>query len=215
MRSRSHALPGLILALLLSGACLPYGTAGSAEVQAGFTPSQPLALTLPNHEDSLKFAVLGDWGDGSRAQYQLAAMMKLVHDKFPYEFVITVGDNIYGSERSQDFKRKFEDPYKGILDAGVKFYASLGNHDGREQRNYKLFNMGGELYYTMKPDRENARFFALESSYLDAEQLAWIEKELSGSRERGRLRTSTTRCIRPAGGTVPTRGSARRSSRCS
>jgi hypothetical protein len=187
MRSLSRALPGLLLALLLSAACLPQRTAGPADVQAGFTPSTPLELTLPNHDDSLKFAVLGDWGDGSRAQYQLAATMKLVHDRFPYEFVITVGDNIYGSERPQDFRRKFEEPYKGLLDADVKFYASLGNHDGREQRNYKLFNMGGELYYTMRPTRENVKFFALESSYLDADQLAWLEKELAGSREHWKI----------------------------
>ena len=43
-------------------------------------------------------------------------------------------------------KIKFELPYKPLLDAGVKFYASLGNHDAREQRFYKLFNMDGHLY---------------------------------------------------------------------
>ena len=47
--------------------------------------------------------------------------------------MITVGDNLYGGERPQDFKQKFEDPYKPLLDAGVKFYASLGNHDDRAQ----------------------------------------------------------------------------------
>ncbi len=150
-------------------------------------PASPLALTLPNHPDSLKFGVIGDFGNGTRAQYELGAMMKHVHDIFPYESVITVGDNIYGSERPRDFERKFELPYKGVLDAGVKFYASLGNHDGREQRFYKLFNMDGQLYYTFKPDRENVRFFALESGYLDEEQLAWIAKELSGSREEWKI----------------------------
>ena len=57
--------------------------------------------------------------------------MKQAHDQFPYDLVILVGDNLYGSERPQDFKKKFEDPYKPLLDAGVKFYASLGNHDDR------------------------------------------------------------------------------------
>ena len=56
--------------------------------------------------------------------------MKRVHDVFPYDLVTLVGDNLYGAERPQDFKKKFEDPYKPLLDAGVKFYASLGNHDG-------------------------------------------------------------------------------------
>jgi hypothetical protein len=183
MRFPDRRALGPLFALLLLSACLPQGTAGPADVRTQFTSSTPLALTLPNHEDSLKFAVLGDWGDGSRAQFQMAAMMKAVHDLFPYEFVITVGDNIYGSERPQDFRRKFEIPYKALLDADVKFYASLGNHDSREQRSYELFNMGGDLYYTMRPGRGNARFFALETSYLDAEQIAWIEKQLTGSRD--------------------------------
>jgi hypothetical protein len=179
-------LSGLALALLLSTACLQ-GTAGPAAVQTAPTPEAPLAITLPNAKDSLKFAVLGDWGDGSRPQIEMAARMKQVHDRFPYEFIVTVGDNIYGSERPQDFRRKFEEPYAPLLDSGVKFYASLGNHDGREQRNYKLFNMGGELYYTMKPDRQDVRFFALESGYLDAQQLAWLEKQLAGSREAWKI----------------------------
>ena len=41
---------------------------------------------------------------------QLAAEMARVHQRFPFELVITVGDNIYGSERPQDFVRKFEAP---------------------------------------------------------------------------------------------------------
>jgi predicted MPP superfamily phosphohydrolase len=107
--------------------------------------------------------------------------MKRVHDAFPYELVALVGDNLYGSERPQDFKKKFEDPYKPLLDAGVKFYASLGNHDAREQRYYKLFNMDGKLYYSFKPSKQSVRFFALESTYLDPEQVAWVEKELKDS----------------------------------
>jgi len=144
-------------------------------------PAGAVALTLPNKADSLKFAVLGDFGTGSTEQYQLAAQMKRVHDIFPYELVTLVGDNLYGSERPQDFKKKFEDPYKPLLDAGVKFYASLGNHDAREQRYYKLFNMDGKLYYSFKPSKQSVRFFVLESTYLDPEQVAWVEKELKES----------------------------------
>jgi predicted MPP superfamily phosphohydrolase len=142
-----------------------------------------LPLTVPNKGDSLKFAVLGDFGTGSREQYELAAVMKRVHDQFPYELVTLVGDNLYGSERPQDFKKKFEDPYKPLLDAGVKFYASLGNHDDpQEQRNYKLFNMDGKRYFSFKPDtKQSVRFFVLESSYLQPEQVAWFEQELKDS----------------------------------
>ena len=86
-----------------------------------------------------------------------------------------------GSQRPKDFQTKFELPYKGLLDADVKFYASLGNHDEREgQRYYKLFNMNGKLYYSFNPQPE-VRFFALESTYPEPEQMAWVEKELQAS----------------------------------
>ena len=86
----------------------------------------------------------------------------------------------------------------------MKFYASLGNHDSREQRYYKLFNMDGKLYYTFKAPKQDVRFFALESTYLDPEQMEWLEKELKARARTGRSPTSTTRSIRRATGTART-----------
>jgi predicted MPP superfamily phosphohydrolase len=152
-----------------------------APQQPSLTNAAALPLTLPNKADSLKFAVLGDFGTGSRQQYDLAAVMARARMQFPFELVTLVGDNLYGAERPQDFAKKFEIPYKPLLDAGVKFYASLGNHDAREQRFYKLFNMDGKLYYSFKGSKQSVRFFALESTYLDPEQVTWVEKELKES----------------------------------
>lgn len=174
----SAAAATLVLALFATGAREP--------VAAQTGAAQPLALTLPNRSDSLKFGVLGDFGTGSSQQYELATQMKRVHDLFPYELVTLVGDNLYGSERPQDFKKKFEVPYQPLLDQGVKFYASLGNHDAREQRYYKHFNMDGKLYYSFKT-KQNVRFFALESTYMDPEQVAWLEKELRDSNEAWKI----------------------------
>jgi predicted MPP superfamily phosphohydrolase len=143
----------------------------------------PIALTLPNKADSLKFAVLGDFGTGSKEQYALAAQMKRVHDVFPFDLVTLVGDNLYGSERPQDFQKKFEIPYKPLLDAGVKFIASLGNHDAKEQKFYKLFNMDGKTYFSYKASKQDVRFFVLESTYPEPEQITWLEKELKDSKE--------------------------------
>ncbi len=167
-----------VLSLVGSGAATVQRDAAQAPQSAG-----ALALTMPNKDDSLKFAVLGDFGTGKTPQLQLAAQMKRAHDQFPFELVTLVGDNLYGAERPQDFKEKFEDPYKPLLDAGVKFYASLGNHDdAQEQSHYKLFNMDGRTYYTFKPTtKQSVRFFVLESSYPTPEQIAWFEKELKDS----------------------------------
>jgi predicted phosphodiesterase len=136
-------------------------------------------LALPLKPDSVRFGVIGDNGSGGSGQYEVAKQMVAFHKKFPYTFVIMNGDNLYGSERPQDFVTKFEAPYKTLLDAKVDFYASLGNHDDPNQRFYKPFNMGGQRYYTFK--KGNARFFALDSNYMDPVQLAWLEKELKAS----------------------------------
>ena len=140
-------------------------------------------LTMPNKAGSLKFGVLGDFGTGEPEQYQMAAQMARVYQSFKFELMILVGDNLYGSERPQDFRLKFEQPYKPLLDGGVVFKASLGNHDAREQRSYKPFNMNGELYYSFKAPAQNVRFFALESTYMEPQQIVWFEKELKGSNE--------------------------------
>jgi hypothetical protein len=67
-------------------------------------------------------------------------------------------------------------PYKALLDAGVQFYATLGDHDDTNERSYKPFNMNGANYYTYR--KRNMRFFALDSTYMDPKQLAWLETQL-------------------------------------
>jgi predicted MPP superfamily phosphohydrolase len=139
------------------------------------------SVTLPNAKDSLKFAIIGDSGTGSPSQYRVAKQLIDVRTVFPYEFVLMMGDNLYGGSKESDFKKKFEEPYKALLDAHVPFYASLGNHDNPNERFYKLFNMNGERYYTFKPKGGGVRFFALDSNYMDKPQLEWLEKELAAS----------------------------------
>ena len=136
-------------------------------------------LALPMKTNSVRFAVIGDQGSGSRQQYEVGTQMATFHKKYPFTFVLTVGDNMYGAERPQDFVKKFEAPYKLLLDAKVEFYASLGNHDDPNQRLYKPYNMGGKHYYTFK--KGNVRFFALDSNYMDPPQVAWLEGELKNS----------------------------------
>jgi len=148
-----------------------------------FAQNQPDAsatpLKLPLKPKSVRFAAIGDNGTGTKEQYDVAARMEQFHQRFPFEFVVMLGDNIYGGQTAADFKLKFEDPYKPLLDGGVKFYASLGNHDNPNERFYKPFNMGGKRYYSFK--NANAAFFALDSNYMDPEQVSWLQQQLSGS----------------------------------
>ena len=104
------------------------------------------AQQLPNQPDSFRFAVIGDSGTGGRHQYEVGARLAEYQKIFPFQTVVMLGDNIYGSDTASDFRKKFELPYKTLLDSGVKFYAALGNHDSPSQCLYKLFNMQGKRY---------------------------------------------------------------------
>jgi predicted phosphodiesterase len=134
---------------------------------------------FPLKSNSVRFAAIGDMGTGDAAQYEVAQRMIGVRQGFPFDFVIMLGDNIYGGSSPKDFEKKFAVPYKLLLDVGVKFYAALGNHDNPNERFYKLFNMNGAAYYTFK--KGNVRFFVLDSTYMDPKQLAWLESQLKGA----------------------------------
>jgi hypothetical protein len=133
---------------------------------------------LPVATNSVKFAVIGDNGTGKQPQFDIAEQMVAARTRFPFEFVIMLGDNLYGS---QDVVAKFERPYSKLLLANVPFYATLGNHDDPAKRTYKGFNMGGERYYTFA--RGNVRFFVFDTNIMDPTQIAWIEEALKQSRD--------------------------------
>jgi Calcineurin-like phosphoesterase len=137
----------------------------------------PVKLALPLKDGSVRFMVVGDTGTGTRQQNELAAVMFRYRQAFPFEFALMVGDNMYGSEKAADYKTKFEDVYRPLLDEKVKFYAALGNHDEANQRFYQHFNMNGEEYYNFK--KGPVSFYSLNSNYMDKKQIAWLEEKLA------------------------------------
>jgi Calcineurin-like phosphoesterase len=145
----------------------------------------PGALALPLRDGSVRFAIIGDSGRGDRWQQEVADQMVAWRARFPFTFVLMLGDNIYGSERPQDFAVKFEKPYQGILARKIPFYASLGNHDDPNQRYYEPFNMSGRRFYAF--EKKGVKFFALDSNYMDKDQQDWLARELSASRERWKI----------------------------
>jgi hypothetical protein len=80
---------------------------------------------LPNRPDSVKFAVLGDNGSGDKGQEDVAGQMVAIRRLFAFDFVIMLGDNFYGPQSPADLARKFDRPYKPLLDGGVTFHAAI------------------------------------------------------------------------------------------
>ncbi|HYV82098.1 MAG TPA: metallophosphoesterase [Pyrinomonadaceae bacterium] len=167
-RTHTHRL---LFALLISAILFT-----PAYAQRLNAPSPPLKLTLPLKDGSVRFAVIGDTGSGTAQQREVGDMMIKYHALFPFDFVLMMGDNMYGGEAPQDFENKFAQPYRALLDNKVKFYATLGNHDQALQVNYENFNMNGKEYYRFT--KGNIAFYSLNSNYMDKKQVKWLEDEL-------------------------------------
>src|SRR5688500_282101 len=163
------------LRTLLITVCLAVSVAAAQPVRPAAPPS-----TLPIAADSVKFLVIGDSGTGGREQSGLAAKIAEPRKRFAFTVAIMLGDNLYGSESASAFVTKFERPYKPLLDAGVKFYAALGNHDEPSQRLYAKFNMDQKRYYTHGHGGD-VDFFVLDSTYITPQQIEWLEDELEKS----------------------------------
>jgi predicted phosphodiesterase len=175
----------IAVCLLLAAAMLqiPIPPAAIAQSQ---NSGQQLDLKLPLIPKSVRFAVIGDSGTGDSEAYEIAKELEAYRQKVGFDFVIMLGDNIYGSHDPGDFAKKFEQPFKPLLDAGVKFYASLGNHDDPNvERLYKPFNMNGERYYRFS--KGDVEFFVLDSNYMDPQQLKWVGDSLQASKAKWKI----------------------------
>jgi Calcineurin-like phosphoesterase len=99
----------------------------------------------------LRFAVIGDFGTGGTTQKDVADRMCRRRNSYPFDFVITTGDNIYPDGSAQYFDSNFFQPYDCLLENDVAFRSTLGNHDvitdnGRPELNEPAFGMPSRNY---------------------------------------------------------------------
>ena len=100
---------------------------------------------VPSESQSLSFIALGDAGDFSLEQRQVALGIKKTCAKQPCDFVLYLGDNFYpnGLKNTQDpaFEAGFLKIYEEL---NLPFYAILGNHDLKDnpQAQIDLHNQG-------------------------------------------------------------------------
>lgn len=167
---RSRLLPGLFLSLVL--------------LIGGPAPAQKPA-EAPRSPDQLVFAVIGDNGTSDKPQMAVADQMWKAYQRSPFSLVLMLGDNLYSPNWKQ-IDGAFTVPYKPLLDAGVRFYATLGNHDqptALEQISFPPFNMGGRRNYSFAPAGALVEFFTIDSSLVlkESAQLDWLDKALAAS----------------------------------
>ncbi len=181
---------GLLAAALIFGAaCSGSGAAGTGPEVSG-TPITPPSVSIgatpaPTPAPSLSFAVLGDFGSATSAEYDVAERMCSWREDFPFDLVITTGDNVYPDGHPSRFDDAFYQPLACLLEEGVTFHASLGNHDiktrnGRPEMNADAFGMGGRRNYVVRTG--GVRFVIADSNYLNMEFLRRATRARAGDR---------------------------------
>ncbi len=174
----------------------PQETASPAAASPTPPPPAPTATSTPPPAP-VRFAVIGDYGDGGEGEASVAALVQ----SWQVDFVVTAGDNNYrtGSAETIDahigqFYHAYIAPYRGAYGEGAdqnRFFPVPGNHDwgtGTLQPYLDYFSLpGNERYYTFTWGA--ATFFMLDSDWsepdgntADSAQAAWLRKALSVSR---------------------------------
>src|SRR5919106_1590731 len=116
---------------------------------------------LSAQDKPFTFVAIGDTGCGCSGQEKVSKRLIEWHRSNPFSTVLMLGDNIYGSSFGTRggnralFAERFDKHYFPLMNQGVKFYATLGNHDYETRRGLdevtdkKRFNiLGGKGYYS-------------------------------------------------------------------
>src|SRR5262245_1082348 len=66
-------------------------------------------------KDSVRFAVIGDWGTGDSDESGVARKMFETHRLSSFDFVVAAGDNVYPNGSGRYFDKHFEQPFSNII----------------------------------------------------------------------------------------------------
>ena len=107
---------------------LSRGIAAAAKALRSGVEQQTIgpAVKLPVTPNSVRFAIIGDSGTGEHPQHEVAQQMVTFRKDFPFDFVLMLGDNIYGSKTAEDFRKKFEHPYEPLRIGGREVLRRAG-----------------------------------------------------------------------------------------
>ncbi|MCB9767583.1 MAG: glycosyltransferase family 39 protein [Candidatus Omnitrophica bacterium] len=136
----------------------------------------------------VRLAALGDTRTGDSGQIQLGSALYHTDETNPLNGIVLLGDNISFRGEPEYFEDHFVRPYDALLDAGVSFFAVLGNHDIKGgfssfQLNHPYLNMKGRRYYSEMFGEELVECFMLDTNTIvgDPQQISWLNKSLQES----------------------------------
>lgn len=153
-----------------------------------------------------RFLMVGDAGTGTALQRQVSRQMLKRHRRAPIASAWLLGDNVYPNGESKHFERSLAQPFRPLIEAGVRLFAVLGNHDiparwGADQLAY--LGHGTRTHYRMPLADGEVEVFALDTNlFVELEvskkgdaatykamrrQLTWLRKALATSTARYKI----------------------------
>jgi acid phosphatase len=125
------------------------------------------------------YVVMGDFGSGSDAEYEIAAAIQAMAEDEPIAALITTGDNFY----NDDVELIWSVPYGWLEEEGVPVQAAWGNHDletpTRERLVEKHLSPPGRWY---QADLGEGTLLILDSNDVgDVEQTEWLSRALANA----------------------------------
>lgn len=144
------------------------------------TPA-PTPTPVPDVSDGVRFAAVGDIGQGNAVERRVGDRIAAIHRDDPLDALLLLGDLVYPDGAGERWESRFGEPWRAVLDAEVPLRAALGNHDVQTRDGADMmerFSMPGR-YYSFREGP--VAFFALDSNRLDDEQLEWLDAELDAT----------------------------------
>lgn len=151
---------------------------------------------ISSQQDTVRFAVIGDYGSAGRGSAAVAAMVI----GWSPDFILTTGDNNYPSGAAEtiddnigQYYSDFISPYYGEYGTGGdinRFFPTLGNHDWLTDDAHPYLDYftlpGNERYYDFVWGA--VHFFALDAAFNEPDgvsmysaQAEWLQTELAES----------------------------------
>jgi tartrate-resistant acid phosphatase type 5 len=149
----------------------------------------PPIFSLKAQDQPIRVLAFGDFGTGSPAQINTAKAMVEFNKSHPFDFGLTLGDNFYTYGMTSPDDPRWQTQWEQLYGAmGIKFYATLGNHDwasadspaaeilyAQKSPNWRL----PAPYYTFTAGA--VQFFAFDTVEVNDAELQWLDAELAKS----------------------------------
>jgi tartrate-resistant acid phosphatase type 5 len=154
-------------------------------VVAGVMATASLGAAAQPSSPDVRFAVKGDWGYGGSDQAAVTRRMCAAHQRDPFAFVLTTGDNFYrpdGEATASNWSR----PEACLIAAGIPWRAAWGNHDSGRSGTGSVLS-SPDRWYTFRPGPA-VRVIVLDANQPEnAEQRRFLATTLKNATERFRV----------------------------